>query len=83
MRSIIQKLKNEGFSVTENGYENSVKLGSIGFAYIGGKSNEVNLALQKAKRLFVGEFEVIRTSSSILDYELNGNLDSFKTKNEE
>lgn len=68
MRSIIQKLRNQGFSATESDDATNSKLGSIGFAYVSPKAPDVERALEKAMRLFVGDFEVVSTSRDVFDY---------------
>lgn len=68
MRSITQKLRNLGFSAAECDYADNPKQGSIGFSFVGTRSSGVKKALDEASRLFVGDFEVLRTCSDIVDF---------------
>jgi len=67
------KLRNLGFSVTDCGYRDDVKQGSLGFSYVGATHSDVEKALDDGMRLFVGEFEVLRSDKDVFDYsELTG-----------
>jgi len=68
IKSLVQRLKNMGFSATETGEADNVKQGTIGFAFAGSNATIVDKALDDAFRLFVGDFEVLGTNRDVLDY---------------
>jgi uncharacterized protein YlxP (DUF503 family) len=68
MQSLVQKLRNLGFSVTETGYADSPKQGSLGFAFAGHSAGQVDHALDEMQRLLVGDFEVLDVNKEIVDY---------------
>jgi uncharacterized protein YlxP (DUF503 family) len=67
-KSLTQKLRNQGFSVTEAPQGDNIKQGSLGLAYVGTKASVVETALREGLRMFIGDFEVIDSRSEIFDY---------------
>ncbi len=74
LQSLVQKLRNEGFSVTEAGYGEEVKRGSIGYVYAGGSASYVKQKLEETNRLFIGDYLVVENQHDIVDY---GGEDAF------
>ena len=68
MKSLIQKLKNLGFSATECDNAESVKQGCVGYTFAGHGYGHVERTLAEGKRLFLGNFEVVDTQEDIFDY---------------
>jgi len=68
LRGIIQKLKNEGFSVTECAYADVAKRASVGFAYIGTQPERVKAVLDRGLRFFDGHGEIVGSHTEIFDY---------------
>ncbi len=68
MRSLMQKLRNHGFSVTECSEHDEVRQGILGFSYVGAHGGAVQQALDEAMRLFIGDFEVLGTNQDLFDY---------------
>ena len=68
LKSIKQKLKNQGFSVSECGHVDNHKQGNLGFAFAGHQHTQVKKAILDAMELFIGEMEVLRVEKDIFDY---------------
>lgn len=68
LKSIAQKLRNEGFSVVEDGDPDEMKRGSLGFAFVGTHTGGVNKRLDEAQKYFLGPFEIIETKRETFDY---------------
>ncbi len=68
VQSLVQKLRNEGFSVTETAYADEPKRGSIGYAYAGRDPAMVKQKMLETDRLFLGDFMVVENQRDILDY---------------
>jgi len=66
--SIIQKLRKEGFSVTDCGDGNDPKRGRVGFSYAGHDYEHVKKQLDDAKTLFFGDYYVVSDDQDIFDY---------------
>lgn len=66
--SLTQRLKNQGFSVAETGFVDEPKRANLGFSYVGSSLGQVNRALEEALRLFQGDFEVLDTQKTVLDF---------------
>ena len=68
-KSLVQRLRNQGFSVTEAGDADEVKQGTIGFAFAGSSQAMVVKALDEALRPFLeGNFEIMGKNRDIFDY---------------
>lgn len=68
LKSVKQKLKNIGFSVSECGHRESPKLGMVGYAITGHESGEVNKFLDSADELLFAELEVLQKDRDVMDY---------------
>lgn len=68
VQSLIQRLRNQGFSVSENGYSDVPQRGSLGFTYSARSVADANAALDGAERLFEGDFEVVQFDRDVFDY---------------
>lgn len=68
VQSLVQKLRNLGFSVTQSGHDDNPKQGSIGFAYAGSTHAQVNQALDEMERLLIGDFDVLEVNREVVDY---------------
>ncbi len=72
VQSLVQKLRNRGFSVTDLSPSGSPKFAGIGFCYAGASASDVEAALRDAERLFWGDFEILDFSKELVDYENPG-----------
>ena len=72
LKSITQKLRNQGFSVTESGFSDEPKRGSLGFSYVANNPTSTGKAMDDAMKLFVGDFEVLETKRDVFDYSGEG-----------
>ena len=68
LRGVIQKLKNQGFSVTESGHPDSAKQGSVAFAYVSTSANHVEKCIGDGLRLFDHGCEVLSSNYDVFDY---------------
>lgn len=68
LKSIEQKLRNAGFSVTECGFQDNEKRGIVGFSYASDEAPNVDQAMDKAIRFFEGDFEIIQADRDVFDY---------------
>ncbi len=68
LKSLKERLKNLGFSVSECAYQDNPKRGALGFACVSGETSQVGHALYEAFRLFLGDYEVLDTQREIFDY---------------
>lgn len=68
MQSIIQKLKNRGFSVIECGDPEHIKSGVIGFSYSGRSHATVSDELDRVDPLLFGDFQVVSYDKEVFDY---------------
>ena len=59
IRSLKQKLRNNGFSVVECGDQDNPKCATLGFCYAGSSYAQAEKEQNAAKQLFMGEFEVL------------------------
>lgn len=68
VKSIIQKLRNEGFSVTECAHSEETKRASLGFTFAGSSHDFVKTKMDETARIFIGDFEILRNQHDIFDY---------------
>lgn len=68
-QSLMQKLKNEGFSATEMGFGDNHKRAMIGFVICSHSVGAAAEQLEKAKRIFIGDFEVVHAKKEILELD--------------
>lgn len=68
IKSLTQKLRNLGFSVTEAGFSDEPRRGSVGFSYVASHPTLLNKAMDDGLKLFVGNFEVLQTKRDVFDY---------------
>lgn len=68
MQSIINKLRKMGFSVTECGFQEDMKNGSIGLSYAGHSHRMVKLELDEVDKLLFGDFKVAKYDKDIFNY---------------
>lgn len=70
-QSLIVRLRNLGFSANECGAVDDLKTAHIGFTFAGssgGSSRGVAKAVDQARRLFIGDFEVLKFDREIFSY---------------
>lgn len=68
MKSLSERLRNRGFSVSEYANADVPRHGNLGFAYVGGSQTAVLQAIDEGMRLFVGDFEVLDANRDVFDY---------------
>ncbi len=68
-QSLIQKLKNEGFSATEVDVGENFKRALIGFAFCSAEAALVENQIERAKRIFVGDFEIVNAKTEYMEME--------------
>lgn len=68
-QSLMQKLKNEGFSTAELDLGENHKRAMIGFCLCSGSAAVVAQQLDKAKRIFIGDFEVVDAKTEVIEVE--------------
>lgn len=83
VQSLVTKLRNQGFSVTECAYSDLPKQASIGFAYAARDAGLAERALDEASRLFIGNFEVLHVNRQVFDFTEAEIVDFEKAENEE
>lgn len=66
-QGLIQRLRNEGFSTTEVDVGENYKRAMIGFCFCSGKSEVVTSQLEKAKRIFIGDFEIVHAKTEVTE----------------
>ena len=69
LRSLSQKLKNSGFSVTECGYADDIKRGELGFTFAGHGIRYVQEQLDSAMFLFAGDYHVVTSKKDVFRYD--------------
>jgi uncharacterized protein YlxP (DUF503 family) len=69
LQSLIEKLRNSGFSVSEIAFQDNTKRASLGFAFVSSETGFVSEKLQKARRLFIGDYDVTVWEEKIENYE--------------
>lgn len=69
LQSLKQKLRNEGWSVVEVGHQNDFKRAFLGFSYVASSAHALNQAFDKAASFLIGNFEVVRKSREVLEFE--------------
>ncbi len=68
LNRIEQKLRNEGYSVTECDFADNPKRSVVGFSTVGTEHGGVDRALEEAMRVFIGDFDLVHTDKDIFDY---------------
>ena len=68
LKSLKQRLKNRGFSVSETGFHDDPKTGSLGFSYCGNDHAQVEAQLDEALGLFFGDYELTSKDKDVFDY---------------
>ena len=68
-QGLIQRLKNEGFSATEVDTGENFKRAMIGFCFCSGKSETVTNQMERVKRIFIGDFEIVHAKTDINELE--------------
>lgn len=68
LKSLKQRLTNLGFSVAECGDLEDLKTGTLGFSFVGNEYTAVERVLEEGMRLFLGDFDVVRTQKEIFDF---------------
>lgn len=69
LKSVSQKLKNLGFSVTECGHADEIKRGELGFVFAGHGVRYVQEQLDHAMNLFVGDYHVVSSKKDVFRYD--------------
>ena len=77
LQGLKQKLRNEGWSVVEVGHQNEIKSAFLGLSYSSSSLSQVDRAFDKAAELLLGNFEVVRKSKEILEFETGPSIDEF------
>jgi len=75
VQSLKQKLRNDGWSVVEVGHQNDFKKAFLGFTYTASSSQALEQAFSKLSPLFLGNFEIVRKSKEILEFEGDPSFD--------
>ena len=68
MQSLVQKLKNRGFSVVDCGEPGHVKSGVIGFSVVGRSHERVTGDLDSVDVLLIGDFQLVSYDKNLFDY---------------
>lgn len=68
LKSAETKLRNQGFSVVECGFQDNPRKASVGFCYAGRDVRSVELLLDEAFRLFEMGAEIAETQRDVFDY---------------
>lgn len=66
VQGLVQKLRNLGLSVLEADSD-SPKQSTVGFSFVGHDGAHVDSVLGEARRIFVGDFEVLSWSAEVVD----------------
>jgi uncharacterized protein YlxP (DUF503 family) len=82
VQSLVQKLRNLGFSVTEAAHADNPKQGSIGIAFAGNSAVQVDRALEEMDKLLIGDFEVLDVNRQVFDYS-DAKADTFSWEPDE
>ena len=69
VKSLVDRLRDRGFSANECGDTDNLKECHIGFSFAGGSTSGVNKIVDEAMRLFQGDFEVLQKNREIFNYE--------------
>lgn len=75
LQSLKQKLRNQGWSVSEVGHTEDPKRGFLGFVYTGNSHHQVELAFEQVLGLLIGNFEVVRKTKEILEFDADPTFD--------
>lgn len=75
LQSVKQKLRNEGWSVVEVGHQEDFKKALLGFSYCAASPTQLDQAFDKAAGFLLGNFEVIRKSKEVLEFDMDASLD--------
>ncbi len=68
VQSLMQKLRNEGFSAAETGYADELKRASLGYTFAARSSNLVRRKVEEVDRLLVGDYLVVEHKRDVVDY---------------
>ena len=68
-KSIIQKLRNEGFSAVEYQHTEDHKRASIGYSFVSADGGFLDTQMEKAQRFFIGDFEILLGKSQTFEME--------------
>lgn len=68
LTSVIERLKKQGFSVTECAYHDNPKRGSVGMTFVGRDQGVVEKTLDEALALFQGDLTPTATDRDVFDY---------------
>jgi uncharacterized protein YlxP (DUF503 family) len=68
-QSLVQKLKNEGFSASEVSRGENFKRAMVAFSICSGGAGFVTEQLEKAKRFFMGDFEVVHAKTEMMEMD--------------
>ena len=83
LKSLSQKLRNLGFSVTECGHADEIKRGELGFVYAGHDVRHVDEQMSSAMNLFVGDYHVVSSRKNVLRYDELVQEDEFQSFEQE
>ena len=68
VQSLLQKLKNQGFSAAEIAFAEEPKRATLGFSFVANSPSYLDKNLDDALRLFVGDFEVLDSQRRVFDF---------------
>ncbi len=68
IQAAIQRLRNQGFSVTDCGPSDNPKLANLGMSYAGSEAPQVERALETVLPLFANECEILSARREVFDY---------------
>lgn len=83
LSSLTQKLRNEGFSVTEVGFAEDMKQGTLGFAFAGKDRAFVENKQLSTRDIFLGDFQISQFRHEIVDFSLEDGITSLSWEEEE
>lgn len=68
MQSLMQKLRNNGFTVTDSSENGDMKTGVIGAAFVGHTHAQIEREFQEMEKLLIGDFQLAGVKKDIFDY---------------
>jgi len=78
VQSLIQRLKNSGFSASEINDGENYKRATIGFSICSGGAGFVEAEIEKAKRIFIGDFEIAHAKTEMIEIDSGFELPLFE-----
>ncbi len=75
LNGLKQKLRNAGFSVSEFDVSEHPQRAGVGYSYIAANPAQVETALKEAESLFIGDWEVVRGETDLLEFDFEKSED--------